>query len=253
MTILAFTAANVLSGSKVSASIKDTKVDGLEGLNIELAAPFKLNDYVVGFNYKLGDLRKGPDSLFAKKSFETAGEGKASVDAKMTLSDQKVKADVTWESDSMGLTVGVSGDSKDKVTKVSALKSMMLGDNKISLKAAYDLPGKIASGFGSYNVDGTLLNVEYSTEDKDPVLSVTKSLDDNNDVTPSVGLKSGSLAYAWTRKWTGGSVKTKLTPGEKVDVEWKDEGAGGVWTTSAEFPLEDSAAAKVSISRDWKY
>jgi hypothetical protein len=85
------------------------------------------------------------------------------------------------------------------------------------------------------------------------VLSVTKSLDDNNEITPSVALKSGSLAYAWKRKWAGGSLETKLTPGEKVDVEWKDEGAGGVWTTSAEFPLENTAAAKVSIARDWKY
>lgn len=252
LTIFAFASASVLSGSKVTASIKDTDVGGIEGLGANIVAPFKFQDWVLGFKYHLADFKKGPESLFAKKSFETGGEGTATVDADFTLDDQTVGVTATWESDSLGLTVEAKGNSNDKVTKLSALKDLVLGDNKLSLKAAYDLPGKIASGFGKYDVDGTVLAVDYSTEDADPVLSVTKALDDNNEVTPSVSLKSGGLAYAWKRTWEGGSLKAKLFPGDKVDVEWKDDGAGGVWTTNAEFPLDDSNA-KVSISRDWKY
>lgn len=58
----------------VKASIKDTTVNGVEGFNIQWEVPFKVQDYVVGFKYNVGDMKKTPDSLFAKKSFSTSGQ-----------------------------------------------------------------------------------------------------------------------------------------------------------------------------------
>jgi len=37
----------------VSAAVKDTTFNGVGGLNIELSAPFKFKDYIVGFNYNV--------------------------------------------------------------------------------------------------------------------------------------------------------------------------------------------------------
>mmetsp|Transcript_23196 Transcript_23196/g.38684 ORF Transcript_23196/g.38684 Transcript_23196/m.38684 type:complete len:261 (+) Transcript_23196:213-995(+) len=252
LAVFAFASAKVLEGSKVSASIKDTECS-VDGLGVNLEAPFKFNDWVVGFKYKLANLQKGPESVFAKKSFDMGDDDTVKIDADYTLADQVVGVTATWESDSLDMTVKAEGNSKEKMTKVSALKDLMMGDNKLSLKAVYDIPGKIASGFAKYDVESkAVVAVDYSTEDSDPVLSVSKALDDNNEVSPSISLKSGSLAYAWKRTWEGGSLKAKLFPGDKVDVEWKDDGAGGAWTTNAEFPL-DSSNAKVSFAREWNY
>jgi hypothetical protein len=74
----------------IAATIKDTNVDGVEGLNIQWAAPFKFDDYVVGFRYALGNMRKSPQSLFAKKTYDTPViEGAATIDMDYVL-DSKV-------------------------------------------------------------------------------------------------------------------------------------------------------------------
>lgn len=78
----------------ISATIKDTNVDGVEGLNIEWAAPFKFDDYVVGFRYALGNLRKAPESLFAKKSYDTPViEGAATIEMDYVLDSKLLKVD----------------------------------------------------------------------------------------------------------------------------------------------------------------
>lgn len=95
--------------------------------------------------------------------------------------------------------------------------------------------------------------MKYDSEDKDPVLSVTRALDSKNEVSPSVSLKSGDVSYGYTRKWEGGSLKSKLFPGDKVQLEWTDKGAQGSWVTSADVPLDNKANTKVSFGRDWSY
>lgn len=253
ITMLALINAGVPTESKVSASLKDTSVNGIEGLNVNLVAPFKFQDYIVGFKYALGDITKVPESLFAKRSFDAGDESKLTIEADYSISESTLAMDTKWASKKLDLTLSASGDNKNKLTKVEALKDLLIDEGKLTLKAVYNLPKKVISGYARYKLDKTELNVDYDSASQDPVLSVTRALDDNNDLTPSISLKSGALAYAWKRKWTGGSLESKLTPGEKVDVEWKDEGANGLWTTSAEFPLEDAAKCKVSIVREWKY
>lgn len=42
---------------------------GIEGLNVNVVCPFQVQDYLVGFRMKLDtNVKKGPDSLFLKKS-----------------------------------------------------------------------------------------------------------------------------------------------------------------------------------------
>ena len=52
----------------------DCNVNGIEGLNVNVVCPFQVQDYLVGFRLKVdGDLKKGPESLFLKKSVDLEG------------------------------------------------------------------------------------------------------------------------------------------------------------------------------------
>lgn len=251
--IIATALAGAPGSTKVSASVKDTTVNGVEGLNVNIAAPFKFNDYVVGFRYALGDLRRAPESLFAKRTFDTAGEGKVVVDSDYNLEDKVVSVSTKWSSDTYGLSVSAEADSKDRLKSVGVSKDTTVNDNKLTLTGAYDLLKKKFNGESSFEVDSTTLGLKYNSEDRDPVLSVTRCIDAKNEVSPSVSLKNGDVAYGYTRKWEGGALKSKLFPGEKVEVEWTDNGSQGTWTTTAEVPLDNRANTKVSFGRDWNY
>jgi hypothetical protein len=241
---------------QVSASIKDTVVNGIEGLNINLEAPFRVQDYVVGFKYALGNLNKIPEAVFARKSFDTAADGKLSVAADYSIPDNSAKVSTTWFSDSLGLTIGLAGNTVDKITRVEAQKDHMIGANRISARAAYDVCKKVFAGVVSCDIENTNVQLACSSDDVDPVVSVTRAIDSHNSITLSIAVKTGTLAYAWKRNWLGGSLLTKLHPSganKRVEVEWRDEGSSGVWVTNAEFPLDSpTSKAKISISRDWK-
>jgi len=245
--------AGAPSSTKVTASIKDTTVNGVEGLNVNIAAPFKFQEYVVGFKYALGDLRRAPESLFAKRSFDTIANGKVTVDTDYNLADSVLSVATKWCSDTLGLSIGADANSKNRVTNVDVSKSLDVKDNKLNVNAAYDILKKKFSSSASYNVESTTVDVKYDNVDKDPVLSVTRSIDSKNEISPSISLKNGDVAYGYTRKWEGGALKSKLFPGDKVSLEWTDNGANGAWTTSAEVPLADRSNTKISFSRDWNY
>lgn len=248
-----FTLIFIFTLSQVSASIKDTTVNGLEGFNFNVVAPFKFQEYVVGFRYALGNIKKAPESLFARRSFDTAGEGSATVEADYNLGDNTLNVDATWKSDSLGLSVGATGDSKNKVKAVSVSKNVPLNDNKLTVSGAYDLLKKKVCGQATLEVPQTVVNLKFNSEDQDPLLSVSRSIDDNNELIPSIGLKTGTMAYGYRRKWEGGSLKTTFHPGKKVSFDWKDEGASGTWVTSADVPLSDAKNTKVSFTHEWNY
>jgi hypothetical protein len=60
--------------------IVDTAVNGMEGVNLKLNAPFKIDEYNVGFKYNLAKLGSAPEVIFAQRSFDAAG-GKLNVEA----------------------------------------------------------------------------------------------------------------------------------------------------------------------------
>eukprot|EP01039_Chlorochromonas_danica_P008043 gene8043-8873_t len=251
--VLSQVVAEAPSSTKVSASIKDTTVSGLEGFNVNVAAPFKFQDYVLGFRYALGNLKRSPESLFARRKFETPAEGLATVDAEYVLDDKVLDVAAKWESDKYGVKVGAEGNTKDRIKKLKLEKSVTVNSNKLSLKGIYNAVKKTFSGTASLEADRTTVDLEYDSVDKSPILSVTRALDDFNEITPSIDLRSGDTSYAYKRKWEGGSLKGKLFPGEKVEVEWKDEGSHGTWSTAVDVPIKDTANTKVSVSHEWKY
>lgn len=235
----------------ISASVKDTTVNGVDGLNLKWTAPFKFQDYVVGFRTTLGDLRRAPDELFARRSFSLGQDGTATVDADYTISEKRLNVNSKWSNDKLELTA--EGNSDDKLTEIGALTHQTFHGNPWDISAVYDLIKKRVSGSTEIQVDDTTVGIEYDNADRNPVLSVSHKLDDKNTVEPTIALKSGDMTYGWVRNINGGKLGTKLTPGEKVDLTWEDNGANGIWTTKAEVPLDNTANTKVSFSRDWAY
>jgi len=236
----------------VAAAVKDTTFNGVGGLNIEVSAPFKFKEYIVGFNYNVvGNLQNAPKSFFAKKSFSTGGEGEATVEAEYNVAAKTIKLATKWASEKLGFSVNVAGDSDDKVTTVGASTTQTVGGNKLLVTADYDVQEKKLSGSSKLTVDDTDVSIAYDNVDKEPILAISHKLNSQNTLEPSVSLKDGSMKYGWLRKWSGGSVESTLTPGDKLTVEWKDNGANGVWSTRAEIPVHNQANSKVSFAREW--
>ena len=237
----------------ISASVKDTSVDGLEGLNLEWSAPFKFRDYVVGFKTNLCNLSKGPEEFFAKRSYETGLDGSATVDASYNLASKTTNIASKWVSDKLGFTLSAKGDTKEHLKEVGLETSRDVKGNKLNLEGTYNLIEDKISGRAELNVDDTAVEISYDNQAKDPILAVSHKVNDRNSVNPSVSLKNGAMKYGWTRKWNGGSLESELTHGNKVSLTWKDSGANGAWTTKADIPLEDQSNTKVSFSRDRNY
>jgi hypothetical protein len=249
ITIIAVALAD--AGKSITASVKDTAVNGVEGLNIKWSAPFKFQDYVVGFRTTLGDLRRAPEELFAKRSFNTGGDSTATVDADYNIESKRLNLNAKWSNEKIDL--GAEGNSEDKLTSLSASTNTQLNGNNLNVGAVYDMMKRRITGSSELEVDDTKVSLEYDNDAKNPVLSVSHKLDDRNTVEPTISLKSGDMTYGWTRKINGGELNTRLHPGDRVDVTWEDRGANGIWSTRAEVPLENTANTKISFSRDWAY
>jgi len=251
LAILAVCIASSPTAKSITASVKDTSVDGVDGLNLQWVAPFKFHDCVVGFKMGLANLRKAPEELFAKRSWSTLGDGTATVDADYNLASKVLNIATKWSSTKHGFELSAEGNTDDHLTMIGAETTQNWNGNRLTFGAAYDLLSKKLSGSGKINVDDTDVTLRYDNAERDPVLQVHHKLDDKNTVSPSISLKSGEMTYGLTRKLNGGHLDIDFHPGDKVLLEWTDNGANGVWSTKADIPVGNTAATKVSFSRDW--
>lgn len=237
-----------------------TEVDGVSGLNLNWEVPFKVEDYVVGFRYKLNQLKKYPETLFAKKTIDIA-DGQATVDADLDIDGKTVSVAAKWVSDKLvdGLktTVHVEGNNKDYLTSVGAEINKDIDGNNVELKGVYNVADQKVRANGKVVRDKTTAEVSFNTADEDLQLHLSHELDANNAPKGSYSTKTGEVAYGWTRKWTGGELDATYHPGNggKAVLQWTDKGSQGDWKTTAEIPLANNEIgnSKVSIKREWKY
>lgn len=241
------------SKSKISASIKNKNVSGMDDLNLNIVVPFKIQDYVVGFKCAIKKISQLPDSIFARKSFDTPLNGNIALNSEFDFRDNILSLSSLWKNDNLGLKIGADSDSHNFLKSFDVSKLLSLDNKRLSLSAGYNLLKKKLAGSTSLNIDAATLSVAYDTEKHDPVFTVAYSIDKENEVVPSISAKSGEMTLAYIRKWNGGLAKTKLFHNKKISIDWVDEGASGAWTTSAEFSLKNRADSKVSLSRDWSY
>jgi len=252
-TIVTVCAAELVH-PKLSAAVKNTPVSGVEGLNLHLTVPYKYQDYLLGFKYTVSsDIKKLPDSFFANKNFETPLDGSANVNAEFSVDDKTLHLDTEWSSAKHGVTAAVKADSKDYLKKVKVSKTQTLPNGfKGTMKVGYNVVKNVFCADASVTNGATTVGVCGDSDSQDPVVSITHNVDENNEVAPSVSLRTGAMSYGFTRRWLGGSAKANLVLNDKVSVEWKDNGASGAWTTTADVPLNGDKP-RISFSRDWVY
>jgi len=247
-------------GSRSVHISTNSEVDGLNGLNLNWAVPFKVDDYVVGFRYKLNELKKYPETLFAQKTFDVA-DGSATVDADLNVEGKTVSVAAKWVTDKLmdgvKTTLNLNGDSKDKVTSVGGEFNKDVNGNDVTIKGCYRVSDSRLDVEGKVSHDKATAEVTYNTGDEDIGLSLKYDLDESNSPKGSYSTKSGEVAYGWTRKWEGGELDGTYHPGNggRAVLEWTDKGNKGDWKTRAEVPLANNEIgnSKVTIKREWKY
>lgn len=249
--LLALVGLALISAKSVSMST-DTTVAGVDGLNLKWEVPFKVDDYTVGFKYSMSELRKAPQTLFARRTIGL-GDSSATVDAEFDVAGKTLEVATSWVSDKVGLAVNALADSKEMLKKVGASTTRSVGDFNLDLSGKYDMLKKSTDFAGQLSRDDTSAEVTYNTEDRDVVLNVKHNVDDRNTVEPSISLTSGDVTYGYTRKWDGGSLSSSYHPGDRADFKWTDKGTSGSWVTKASVPLENTKNTKVSFKRDWDY
>jgi len=240
------------TSKSVSASLKDTSVQGLEGVNLNVNFPFKFNEYVVGIKHAFGNHNNAPDTLYVKRDIKTGDDGVAHIEADYNTHDNVLSVASKWESDQHKLKVSVDANSRDKVTDVGLKASRGVNGNTVGVNVDYNVHGHNAAFEGSVSRDETVVKVSYDTAHGTPQVAVSQKLNKNNEINPKINLKTGAITYGWTRKYNGGSIESTLDPSHKsVAVNWEDHGSNGNWKTSANIPLEDLKGSKVTVSRAW--
>ena len=196
--------------------------NGLEGLNLSLTAPFKFMNSVVGLKGKINDLRNlKAENVFLKRSVEGVD-----FDIDYDFNSQDISAEAKWSDDQFDLNA--KANSRDFLTDISAAVKRTLDEGERNIQAraaaAYNLlSGKTDASFNLAQGDAAL-QIDYDTENQEPVLGVSYQLD-KNTLQPSFNLKTGKVEYCVNRKLDSGSINAAMTPGENVVVEWKDNGA----------------------------
>lgn len=246
--LVATASAGAPKSSKVSAAIKD-QATGLDGLNFNFEIPMKIQDYVLGFKYALKD-SGNLESLFAKKSYDVM-DGSLALKTDLAVKNNVLSVDGAWTGFEDTLTLSASGNTEDKLKSVGFSKLMtVLEDKKVQIAAKYDVLKKTVDTMASVAVDATKVTLNMASE-KEPKITVSYDLDDRNSFSPSVTGVGSMADFAYTRKWEGGSLQSKVDLDKVMKFTWKDSGCAGSWTTEAEVPLTDRSATKVSLSRDW--
>lgn len=144
-------------------------------MNLKLAFPFKIDDYTVGFRHNFaGDLHRGPEAIFVKRSFDAA-EGTVTVDAEYESSNNLVSVAAKWVSDKLKLVVGVEGNTNDKITSVEVTSNEDVNGNKLKTTVGYDLTSQKLSGKAALSHEDTTIEVAYDTEEADPVVRMHTS------------------------------------------------------------------------------
>ena len=240
-------------GHSIKGEVKETSLNGIDGLNLKFSAPFKFMDYVVGVKASLGNFKNlNPDTIFVKRTFSDVADGKVNVEGDYDIDSKTLDVDLEWVGD--GVSVSARGNNKDLLTELAAkAKHTFEGSKAVvaDLGASYHMLTKKIAGSASVHLDSTTAKVAYDTEEEDPVVSVSYK-HDRNTITPSYSTKTGDITIGVSRKLESGKLDAEVHPGDKVVVEWEDNGAHGVWKTKVDVPLgDDHKNTKVSFARDW--
>lgn len=240
--------------SKITAEVNDpTSSD--QDFDAKIDIPMKVQDFVVGVGLRLGELKKNPESLFIKRTFDDVLDGKLSFDTNFNPAKNLLKVIGKWASEPLGATIGAEYNTEDNLKNMEVSKSFKFDDKEYFLSGKYDFLKEELVGLIDMKIDSGSIAVKCSSIDQDPEISVTYALDADNEITPSISMKKTDVACSYMHKWAGGSLKSKIAaPFKEVEMEWKDTGVSGTWISKVKLPLNmDAVKPKISLSRDWEY
>ena len=250
--------------AKVGTALKGINNGGLEGLNIKLGLPFKMDQVIVGFKLRLGALRNTLtkkasryhltpllDTLYGRTTFDTpVVPGTVHVDCDFNCDSRTLYTRSRWVSRERDVEVMAAADTDNFLTDVGFEVSVSNSTERtrVSLNAAYDLKNQVLDGWTKFTLGDTSVRVTL-----DHVVKVAHKLDERNTVMPSVSLKNGAPAVGWKHKFSTGSLEAEYAPAESLDVVWRDEATYGTWTATASIPVHDHERSRISVTHDWRY
>jgi len=255
LSSISSSSSSLLSGNtKVSSKLNDIVFDGIEGLNINIIAPFKINNYIIGFKYALTNVQKLPEVIFAKTTLNMIG-GETIFETDYDFNNKIFNILSKWVNKKDGLSLTLKGDNRNylPITEFGGSKEFMYDNKKINIDLIYNLPKKMWKGFSSIDFNNVKLEIDYNSFSKESILSVKKDLDNNNEIIPSISLLTGEINYIWLRKWNNGKLKSNFIPNKLVDLEWKDQGLYGNWITNIKIPLYNDIKPRLSLVREWSF
>jgi len=250
LAIIGSASANLPS---LSISVSDGSFADLGGLEptLKWSAEGKAGDLDIAYGIEAdarptADLSSLPKTIWGKASGDIGGWG---VTAKAEFQGTDfTAADIEIDAVNDDLTVHVDArsDGEFSVSKIEATKSFDTDDAAVTVTPRYDVGSGSSDIVVSYVKDDT--SVEITASQDDQSITVSKQVDDDNRVAPTIG-SNGDFSVAWERSLgDDNSLTTTLTPNESIDVEWND----GAWEASINMPLDGTSitGANVSIKRD---
>jgi len=249
----------------VSLKLKDDNIiGGIKDLDVDWVGYFSVDKYVVGFKYALDSiLKKGlPESIFVKRAFNLAS-GKVIVLGDALLHEKSFSAFVKTISNA-GSSLSVRFNSKDLLTDseyVDTISDSFLGF-KVKLTSTierednkYKVGEKVSFARDDLGIEVKANDINILNGDPSVDLSISKKIDENNFIGPTVSIPSKKVKYTWLRTFPGGSLRSEYKLGDKLTLTWRDEAKStGAWISKAEIPIgDDTKKTKISISRDFSF
>jgi len=267
MLITCLLLALTLMANPVVVVASSSITDGRLNLLVPVEVSDKLKvwfDYIVPFKFygsTVVGIKKNDDQprAFIKTTKDLKTNGVLAVEADFGLDDQIVQLASKWTLKKNGFIGGITAalGFKDKfsaeIKELSAIQE--LDSSKLVLDYKYKLNSKTMSGTTSYDwTDVGVLKVKGDSKEDDPLLSLSRKINNNDKITPGVYLKTGKPIFGFSRKWTGGSIDvTADTKQQVVTSVWKDETATGAWYTKLVtfYDKESKGKSEVTIRREW--
>ena len=171
----------VVSTQSLSASIKDTAIDGIEGLNFNFDLPFKIDDNLgstlLGFRHKFGEsLKRGPSALYLKRTFNIGDENAIVIDTQYESKPNVFSIGTKWVSDGFKVALGIDVNTKrfpwGLIPSADFTSKQNVDGWKLNSAAGFNAEKLSVSLSQEVGYGTTAVKIDYDTEKHNPVVRI---------------------------------------------------------------------------------
>lgn len=178
---------------------------------------------------------------------QTGNSARVILDAGNDDLDLKIQLDGNAALATSGLSPSADAFGLNHIQLVKGLENEE--GNRLTVNPRYDLVNREADVVLAWKTGD--INVEITASADTQKVKLSKRIDDDNWVSPTVDSK-GDVTLEWDHRIDNDSSFTaKIKPQDSVDVKWKDK----EWTASVAMPIDgrEVSGANVHISREVKF